>query len=113
MTRLILGLYKGDARVAMHSCDRPTCVEPSHLSIGTPKDNTQDMIKKGRYVSNFRPQPRPGESNPAAKLTEELVRFARKLLKDGWSQRRIADRLGVSQKAISWLARGVTWSHVT
>jgi len=34
--------------VIMHSCDNPGCVNPQHLSLGTRKQNTQDMLTKGR-----------------------------------------------------------------
>lgn len=38
--------------VVMHSCDRPLCVAIAHLSVGTPADNTADMLAKGRASGN-------------------------------------------------------------
>ncbi len=35
--------------VVMHSCDTPECCNPKHLTIGTHKENTQDMLRKGRH----------------------------------------------------------------
>ena len=33
-----------------HHCDVPACINPEHLFPGTPKDNMQDKMKKGRAV---------------------------------------------------------------
>lgn len=38
----------GDLNV-LHSCDRPECVNPAHLRLGTPRDNAQDAIDRGRH----------------------------------------------------------------
>ena len=32
-----------------HSCDNRRCINPDHLFLGMAKDNTQDMMKKGRH----------------------------------------------------------------
>lgn len=32
----------------LHSCDTPACIELTHLRPGTPKENMDDMWKRGR-----------------------------------------------------------------
>ncbi len=32
-----------------HTCDNPPCTRPDHLFAGTPKSNTHDSIRKGRF----------------------------------------------------------------
>ena len=43
----------------LHRCDTPACVNPDHLFVGTFKDNTQDMIGKGR--NSPPPKTKPGQ----------------------------------------------------
>lgn len=83
----------------LHSCDNPPCINPDHLSLGSPKRNMSECVQRGRH--NPPPAPRRGSQNPAAKLSDDDVKEIRKLLSRGMPQREISERFGVSQSQVS------------
>jgi HNH endonuclease len=95
-----------------HHCDNPPCIRPDHLFLGTSKDNTQDMMSKGRHGFEL-PAPRPGESNPMARLTEAQVQQIRRIyVPREMSQSALGRRFGVSQTLIGLIVRRKIWTHV-
>lgn len=93
-----------------HSCDNRMCINPDHLFLGTHKENTQDMWKKGRS-NNVAPPPQPGGANHTAKLNEFQVRVIKKL-KNIVPQVLMADIFGVkSHGTIGRILRGEGWQH--
>lgn len=50
--RLSYELFNGaipEKALVCHSCDNPSCIEPTHLFLGNDKINSDDKIKKGRF----------------------------------------------------------------
>ena len=102
-----------DGMRVLHRCDNPPCVNPTHLFLGTPKDNTQDSIHKGRFkgVKQYRhlaPQP-----SGRAKLKDADISEIKRLYKNGMLQKDIAPRFGVHFNAISRIVNNKTYRHIT
>ncbi len=86
-----------------HTCDNRGCVNPEHLFLGTQGDNMQDMVRKGRF------DPRVGELNKLAKLTEAQVLAIRASSETNVA---LAPRYGVNESAIGKIRRRDTWKHI-
>lgn len=87
-----------------HRCDNERCVRPLHLFEGTPQDNSDDMVQKGRSTKGVR--------NGRAKLDEEKVREIRDLSGHGWTRASLGRRFGVTSEMIGHIMLGKAWSHV-
>lgn len=81
-----------DGMVILHSCDNKLCVNPEHLSEGTPKENSEDMVRKGRTNSQR------GLQLPQTKLTDKEVYEIRELHKHRiFTNKKIAEYYGVTK----------------
>ncbi len=89
-----------DGLCVLHTCDRPSCVNPEHLWLGTHKDNAVDRVAKGRQ-SDTR-----GEANGNARLTWAHVVEIRESTETTVV---LAARFGVSQSHLSSIKRGRAW----
>jgi hypothetical protein len=41
----------------LHSCDNKKCLEITHLRLGSPQENMEDMIRKGRGANQWKRKP--------------------------------------------------------
>ncbi len=97
--------YVPIGRVVCHSCDNPSCVNPAHLWAGAHRDNSHDMVTKGRHKNgDLR-----GEKNPRAKLSADQVSVIKQRIARGETNTSIAQDYGVSHALISCIKRGRAW----
>ena len=87
-----------------HKCDNPECTNPAHLFLGTPQQNTDDMIQKGRKPI--------GSQIRSSVIDEKDVRIIKNLVWLDVSQSIIASAYGVSVGTINNIKRGISWKHV-
>lgn len=99
-------IYRGEipeGHFLCHRCDVPACVNPDHLFLGTPLDNTRDCKAKGRMNKAL------GEMSGQSKLTEADV-LAIRASAEGPNA--AANRYGVSYSAIYRIRARKVWKHV-
>lgn len=97
------GTFSGEIFVR-HKCDNTRCCNPNHLEPGTPAQNVQDKVERGRA-------PR-GSDIMRAVLNENAVAMIKRRIASGELHRVIADDFNVSRAAISQIASGKNWAWV-
>lgn len=93
-----------DGLMVLHKCDVRLCVRPSHLFLGTNRDNVADMLAKGRSLK--------GTKNPQAKLTAaDVENIKTRYAQGGISQKSLGALYGVDQTTVGDLVRGESYAN--
>ena len=94
----------------LHKCDNRSCVNPNHLYLGDRYQNAQDI--KTRNRTHLIRDPKLGQKNPSAKLTDDQVRTIKRRLMNRHPGKDLALEYGVSKTTISEIKHGKVWGHI-
>lgn len=100
-------IYRGEipkGKYLLHTCDNPTCTNPEHMFLGTPKENSQDMVAKGRGNK--------GSKHGNSKLDEEKIKEIRKMYDDGYKVTVIMGKFGICGAHVRAVGNREVWKHV-
>lgn len=87
-----------------HHCDNRICCNPSHLFLGTYKDNNQDKVAKGRGNTLY------GEASPRSILTSQDVIAIRNSVHS--TAKELACKYGITYLYVYAIKKGTTWKHL-
>lgn len=88
----------------LHKCDNKLCMNPDHLFVGSAKDNSEDMMKKGRQAKGADRQPKLTKSQV---LELRTLSESRKL-----SAPALARKFSVSLPTVHSILAKKTWKHI-
>lgn len=92
-------------KFVLHKCDKPNCVNPKHLRVGTQKENMRDCSLKKRIAK--------GKDLPQTKLTEKNVRQIRSIYSKGKiSMKKIGIMFSINPANVFYIVHKITWAHV-
>lgn len=88
-----------------HKCDNRKCVNPSHLFLGSRKENMQDAVSKNRQAKGF--------DLPQTVLSEQDKLKVLELARSGMKRKDIAPLFGVCRQHIGQIciANGLRKNH--
>ncbi len=90
---LYFGPIPLDKPCVCHYCNNPPCCNPSHLYVGTKKDNAQQMAREGRQRFQKHPESIPRGDNHHNRLHPERMACG-----DANGSRKYPDRLSRDEK---------------
>lgn len=90
-----------DGLEVCHQCDRTACVNPSHLFVGSHRDNHLDSVRKGRK-----------RAWGLQKLNAEQVTDIRRRAANGELQRILGREYGIARNTVSGIVNRKSWAHL-
>lgn len=107
------------AMYVCHRCDNVECVNPRHLWLGTPKENSADRDRKGRGASGLKngkytkPESTPrGSGHGRARCDESFVLQVRARAAAGERYSDIARSVGRNKTWVRQVVIRKIWAHV-
>jgi len=82
--------------VVRHKCDNTSCINITHLELGSVQDNVNDKMQKNRFKT---------------KLTPNDI-IAIRQAKGTITQRELAEQYGVSKSTIERIQYNSSWKHI-
>lgn len=100
---------EGNRLVIRHLCGNRECLEPSHLSLGTSRENALDQQDHGTALL--------GEKNPSASITEEIARQIKHSKyeqnhPDYKTQQQRAELFDTTVIIVYRIDNNITWAHI-
>ncbi len=96
-----------DGMLVCHKCDVRSCINPSHLFLGTYKDNSQDMKHKGRHKNGVSVGKKAGP-----RLSKEIILEIRTAIEQGEIGKEICKRFGISYTHYQNIKFRRDWKHI-
>lgn len=116
-------LHKGriaEGLVIRHKCDTPLCINPEHMELGTPQNNVEDRVIRGRCARGVRSghSTKPeatlrGEGHGMCSLSDAEAReMILERLVEGTSIPKLAKKYGIGSSQASRLCAGKSRSYL-
>lgn len=93
-----------EGMILRHRCDNPPCYRLDHLVLCSRRENTDDMVQKGRQAVGHRVHGR---------LTESDVRAIRRRAASGETRASLAAEFGTAHSNVSNIVNRKIWRSVS